>query len=304
MATSTPSTNLQGYAWLSVVTALLTLSIKFAAYGITDSVGLLSDALESLVNLSAAVLAVFMLRWAAQPPDNDHVFGHEKAEYLSSGVEGALILVAAVSIFATASQRLLHPVELSEVGLGMGLSMLASLANAATAGILFRAGVKHRSVALQADGHHLMTDVYSSLGVLLGVGLVKLTGRPWLDPVVAMVAGIWIAWSGLKILSNAANGILDASLPPATLAGIESVLQGYRGQGIDFHALRTRQAGRSSYIQLHVLVPGGWSVQRGHSLLEEIEARLSEVVPGARLHTHLEPLEDPASFADIELERS
>jgi cation diffusion facilitator family transporter len=297
------SASLQRYAWLSVATALVTMALKLWAYAVTNSVGLLSDALESLVNLGAALMALFMLRWAAQPPDSDHVFGHEKAEYLSSGVEGALILVASVGIFGSAAQRLLHPAQLQQLGLGLGLSTLASLANAATAAILYRAGGRYRSVALQADSHHLMSDVYSSLGVLLGVAMVWATGWAPLDPLLAMAVGGWIAWTGIRVLKTAAHGMLDASLPEDTLTNIDALLQKYRAQGIDFHALRTRQAGRSCFIQLHVLVPGAWSVLRGHDLLEEIEAQLCLLVPGARLHTHLEPLEDPASFQDIDLER-
>ncbi|MBX3167732.1 MAG: cation transporter [Candidatus Eremiobacteraeota bacterium] len=291
-----------GYAWLSVATALVTLVIKLGAYRLTNSVGLLSDALESLVNLSAAALAVFMLHWASRPPDRDHAFGHEKGEYISAGVEGALILVAAGSIFISASQRLLHPIQLSEVGVGLGLSLLASLANAATAWALFRAAKKHQSVALHADAHHLMSDVYTSAAVVAGVALVALTDWPVLDPIIALLAGLWITRTGLGILRSAADGMLDVSLPDARLAQLEELLARYRSQGIDFHALRTRQAGRSCYIQLHVLVPGDWSVLRGHNLLEEIEAEIRLLIPGARLHTHLEPLEDPKSFQDIELE--
>ena len=290
------------YAWLSVVTALVTFAIKLGAYRLTHSVGLLSDALESLVNLSAAGLAVFMLAWAAQPADREHAFGHEKAEYLSAGIEGALILVAAASIFVSAGQRLLHPTGLSEVGLGLGLSLLASVANATTAWWLFRAARKHQSIALEADAHHLMSDVYTSAAVIVGVALVGLTGWPTLDPLVALLAGLWITRTGLGILRSATNGMLDVSLPEERLAELQSLLARYRAQGVDYHALRTRQAGRSCYIQLHVLVPGEWSVLRGHNLLEEIEAEIRKLVPGARLHTHLEPIEDPVSFQDIELE--
>jgi cation diffusion facilitator family transporter len=290
------------YAWLSVSAALVTMGIKFGAYFLTNSVGLLSDALESLVNLAAALLAGFMLHWASLPPDQDHEFGHEKAEYLSSGVEGALIVVAALGILGSASSRLLHPAPINQLGIGLALSALASAVNAGVAFVLARAGKKHRSVALVADSHHLMSDVYTSGAVVVGVGLVVLTQQPMLDPLVAIAAGIWIGYTGMKILWDAASGLLDRSLPSETLAKIEAILQDYRTQGIDFHALRTRQAGRASFLQIHVLVPGAWTVQKGHQLLEEFEDKLHNLMPGVRLHTHLEPIEDPASFKDIDLD--
>jgi cation diffusion facilitator family transporter len=291
------------YAWLSIFAALLTMGIKLAAYFLTNSVGLLSDALESLVNLSAAVLAGFMLHWASLPPDEDHVFGHEKAEYLSSGVEGALILVAAVGILSSAGSRLLHPEPVNQLGIGLALSALASAVNAGVAFILARAGKKHRSVALVADSHHLMSDVYTSGAVVVGVGLVGLTGQSLLDPLVACAAGVWIGYTGLKILWDAASGLLDRSLDPELLIQVQLILDHYRAQGLDFHALRTRQAGRANFLQVHVLVPGAWTVQKGHLLLEELEGRLRKLLPGVRLHTHLEPIEDPASFEDIQLVR-
>ncbi len=291
------------YAWLSIFAALLTMGIKLAAYFLTNSVGLLSDALESLVNLSAAVLAGFMLHWASLPPDEDHVFGHEKAEYLSSGVEGALILVAAVGILSSAGSRLLHPEPVNQLGIGLALSALASAVNAGVAFILARAGKKHRSVALVADSHHLMSDVYTSGAVVVGVGLVGLTGQSLLDPLVACAAGVWIGYTGLKILWDAASGLLDRSFDPELLIQVQLILDHYRAQGLDFHALRTRQAGRANFLQVHVLVPGAWTVQKGHLLLEELEGRLRKLLPGVRLHTHLEPIEDPASFEDIQLVR-
>lgn len=294
------SVDLSRYAWLSVATALVTLTLKLTAYYLTDSVGLLSDALESTVNLAAAGLALGVLRWAAQPPDQEHAFGHEKAEYLSAGAEGALILSAALGILLAASQRFLHPMPLRELGLGFFFNASATVANATTAWVLLRAGQRHRSVALRADAHHLLGDVYSSLAVLAGVGLAAWSGWPFMDPLVALLAGLWVGWTGLHLLRTSLGGILDTSLPPETLQQIEGVLAPYRLRGLDFHALRTRQAGRTSFIQLHVLVPGAWSVLRGHRLLERIESELLAVVPGARLHTHLEPLEDPASFSDID----
>lgn len=296
--------DLTRYAWLSVAAALLTLTLKFAAYWKTGSVSLLSDALESLVNLAAALLALAMLRWAAQPPDEDHSFGHDKAEYISSGVEGALIFVAAAGIVISAVPRLLNPQPLQEISLGLALSVVASLINGATAWILLKAGRRHQSVALKADAHHLLTDCWSSAAVVIGVTGVAVTGYNILDPIAALVVAAYIAWTATRILHQATHGILDASLPTPTLERIETLLGGYREQGLDFHALRTRQAGRVSFIQLHVLVPGEWSVVRGHNLLEELEEKIRDLVPNARIHTHLEPIEDPSSFEDIGLERA
>lgn len=295
--------DLTRYAWLSVAAALLTLALKSAAYWKTGSVSLLSDALESLVNLAAALLALAMLRWAAQPPDEDHSFGHDKAEYISSGVEGALIFVAAVGIVITAVPRLLNPQPLQQISLGLSLSVVASLINGATAWVLLKAGRRHQSVALKADAHHLLTDCWSSAAVLIGVAGVAATGYYILDPIAALVVAAYIAWTATRILHQATHGILDASLPAPVLENIEALLDSYRSQGLDFHALRTRQAGRVSFIQLHVLVPGEWNVVRGHNFLEELEEKIRVLVPNARIHTHLEPIEDPSSFEDIALER-
>lgn len=295
--------DLSGFAWLSVWTALVTLGLKAWAYGLTGSVGLFSDALESLVNLAAALLALAMLRWAAQPPDESHSFGHEKAEYLSSGVEGALICTAALGIVAAALPRFWQPVPLQALSAGLALSLLASLLNAITAVILLRAGKRHNSPALTADAQHLLTDCWSSAAVLVGIAGVAVTGHSFFDPLAALCVAGHIAVTGFKILSKAVHGILDASLPPGDLKVIEELLEQHRKKGLDFHALRTRQAGRICFIQFHVLVPGQWTVVQGHDLLETIEAEIRQRFPGARLHTHLEPLEDPCSFEDIDLER-
>jgi len=289
---------LQGYAYLSVATALFTMALKLAAYQVTASVALLSDAIESSVNLCAALLALTMLRWSAQPPDEEHRFGHEKGEYLSSGVEGALVLVAALGIFLAALRRFLEPVPIHEVGLGLGLNALATLANSVSASILLRAGRRHRSVALQADAQHLFSDVHSSLAVFVGVLLASWSGRAWMDPAVATLAGVWVGYQGWQILRTAGQGLLDASVPAAVLEKIELTLQAYRERGLQFHALRTRQAGRTCFVQFHALVPGGWTVLRAHRLVERIEAELGRAVPAARVIIHIEPMEDDASFRD------
>lgn len=296
-------TDLTGYAWLSIATSLSTLGLKMAAYFATSSVGLLSDALESIVNLVAAFLALAMLRLAQSPADEGHEFGHEKAEYFSSGAEGGLILVAALSILGSAVSRFLHPVHLTELGLGSLLSALATLLNGAVAFVLIRAGKRHASVTLSADGHHLLSDVWTSVALLLGVGLIALTGLDILDPIVACLAALAIGFTGFQLMREAFSGLLDASLSPQERSQIEQALDYLPKLGATYHALRTRRSGQAAFVQLHVLVPGDWEVSRGHQLLEGVESAIQAVLPGARVITHLEPLEDLASFLDLELDR-
>ena len=300
---SPAKTKLTGYAWLSVATSVTTLSLKSWAYLATHSVGLLSDALESIINLLAACLALAMLWIAESPPDEEHEFGHEKAEYFSSGAEGALIMVAALSIMAAAVSRFYHPVPLTDLGLGSGLSLLATFLNGGVAMILIRAGKRYRSITLEADGHHLLTDVWTSLALLFGVGMIMLTGETRLDPLVACIASLFIGFTGFRLARRAVAGLIDTALNPRDRERIEQVLAHLGDRGVAYHALRTRQAGRSAFVQLHVLVPGEWEVRRGHALLEEIEADIRAAVPGARVFTHLEPLEEPCSFEDVALDR-
>ncbi len=290
------------YAWASIAAALATVGLKLGAYWVTGSVGLLSDALESVVNLVAATLALGMLWWAEQPADEGHPFGHAKAEYFSSGVEGALIVLAAVGIGSAALPRLLAPQPLESLGLGLALAGGASLINLGVALFLLKAGKKHNSIALEADAHHLLTDVWTSVGVLGGILLVWLTGWLWLDPALALAVALHIVWTGVQLVKRSTQGLMDAAIPRAEQEAIEKVLESYRQQGVDFHALRTRRAGSRSFVSLHVLVPGSWSVQRGHELLEQVERDLREVSPTrVSVLTHLEPLEDPASFTDEQL---
>lgn len=298
------STDLRRYAWLSIAAAIATILLKGAAWWMTSSVGLLSDAIESFVNLAGAMMALWMLWLAAQPADEDHPHGHGKAEYFSSAFEGFLIVLAAVSIGYTAVDRLLHPQPLEAVGVGLLVSVLASVINLATARILLKVGREHHSISLEADAHHLMTDVWTSAGVILGVGLVWLTGWGWLDPVLALLVAVNIVWTGWQLMTRSASGLMDASLPAEQLTRIEASLAAYAADGIAFHALRTRQAGSRSFISVHVLVPGEWSVKRGHDWVERIEADLRTVVPRSHVLTHLEPLDDPASLADQALDRS
>lgn len=292
---------LAAFAWLSIATAGITIVLKAGAWWLTGSVGLLSDALESLVNLAAAAMALTMIRVAARPPDEDHAYGYSKAEYFASGFEGALILVAAGAIAFTAVPRLLDPLPLEQLGTGLLVTGVASLLNLAVGIALLRAGKRHDSIALEADGHHLLTDVWTSAGVVLGLLAVMATGWLRLDPIIALAVAANIVWTGYRLLERSARGLLDRSLPAAQRQRIAEVLRRFEAGGVQFHALRTRQAAGRSFISVHVLVPGGWSVQRGHDLLEEIEAALRGAVRGASVMTHLEPVEDPASHADRDL---
>ena len=290
--------------WLSVAAAVVTILLKLAAWWLTDSVGLLSDAAESLVNLAAAVIALVMVRWAAQPPDAEHAYGHEKAEYFSAGAEGGMIFIAAITIAWFAIDRLLHPAPIEHAGIGLLVSTLASLVNLAVGMVLLRSGRKHRSIVLEADGRHLITDVWTSVGVIAGVGLVAITGIERLDPVIALLVAVNILVTGGRLVGRAANGLLDRALPPETQASVQSVLSRYGTDDVSFHALRTRSAGTRSFVSMHVLVPGSWTVQQGHNLLEHIESDLHAVVPTLTVFTHLEPREDEASFEDTRLDRS
>ncbi len=296
--------NLQRYAWLSIAAAVATILLKGVAWWLTGSVGLLSDALESFVNLAGALMALAMLSLAAAPEDERHAYGHGKAEYFSSAFEGFLILVAAASIAYTAIGRLLHPQALEDVGVGLLVSIVASLINLFAARELLQAGRAYNSITLEADAKHLLTDVWTSVGVIAAVGLVWVSGWLWLDPLIALVVAANIVWTGWHLLHRSASGLMDEAIPEEQIGAIETVLSNYRRQGLDFHALRTRQAGRQAFISLHVLVPGDWTVQRGHDLLEQIEADIRAAVPFSHLTTHLEPIEDPTSLSDQVLLRS
>ena len=295
--------SLKRYAWLSIAAAVATILLKGLAWWLTGSVGLLSDALESFVNLAGAMMALAMLSLAALPADDNHAHGHGKAEYFSSAFEGFLILVAAVSIAYAAIERLLNPQPLEAVGIGLAVSVAASVINLATSRILMGVGKKYRSITLEADAHHLLTDVWTSAGVIAGVGLVWATGWLWLDPVIAILVALNIVWTGWQLLQRSAAGLMDVSIPEEELQAVESVLATYRSQGLEFHALRTRQAGTRAFISFHVLMPGAWTIQHGHDWSERIEADLRSAVPHAHITTHLEPREDPVSLADQELDR-
>ena len=292
------------YAALSILAAVLTIGLKFGAYLLTGSVGLFSDAAESVVNLVAAVAALWALLFALRPPDEEHAYGHSKAEYFSSGLESALIIIAAVWIGATAWGRLMDPQPLENVGLGLSVTLVATALNAGVALVLLRAGRRLRSITLRANAQHLLTDVWTSGGVVIGIAMVQLTGWLVLDPLIALVVAANIVWTGVRLLRDTAQGLLDRALPAEELKAISGVLSRYEERDIRFHALRTRAAGQRRFVSMHVLVPGKWTVQQGHDLSEKIEAELATALQGnTTFFIHIEPSEDPASFADQSLDR-
>lgn len=296
--------SLARYAWLSIAAAIATIGLKTLAYLFTGSVGLLSDALESFVNLFGASITMAMLLVSGRPPDYDHPYGHNKAEYFASGVEGTLIVIAAISIGVTATHRLITPQPIEQIGWGMALSIVAALINFAVGRILLEAGKTYHSIALEADGKHLMTDVWTSVGVIFAVGLVALTGWQRLDPIIALIVAANIMFEGWRLLKRTIYGLMDTALSTEEQDKIKGVLTVYKEQGIQFHALRTRRSGARCFVSVHVLVPGNWTVQRGHELLEQIENEIRQVIANVTVFTHLEPLDEPASWEDITLDRS
>lgn len=292
------------FAWLSIAAAVATIGLKLAAYRLTGSVSLLSDALESLVNLAAALMALAMLTIAARPADEDHAYGHTKAEYFASAVEGLLILVAAASIGWAAWGRLLNPQPLEQPGLGMAISLVATAINFGVARVLLAAGKRHRSITLEADAQHLMTDVWTSAGVLAGVGLVWLTDWERLDPLIALLVAANIVWSGIQLVRRSALGLMDTALPAEDLAEVQRVLAGFTAQGVSYHALRTRQAAARRFVSFHLLVPDSWTIRQGHALAEEVECAIRHALPGTTVFTHLEPRDDPTSLLDMALDRA
>lgn len=294
--------NLTKFAWLSIAAALLTIGLKAGAWLLTGSVGLLSDAAESVVNLVAAVVALLMLRIAARPPDDNHNFGHTKAEFFSAAVEGGMIFVAALAIIVSAVDRFLHPQPLENVGIGLLISVVASLINGGVAVVLLRAAKAHRSLTLKADGKHLMTDVWTSAGVLVGVLMVKLTGWDRLDSIVAFAVGVNIVVAGFKLISESTRGLMDPTLPAEENAAIVAVLLKHTTDDVMFHGLRTRSAGRHGFATFDALVPGSWSVRKAHDLIEVIEADIRAEVPAVELRVHIEPKEDPRAYGDHPVE--
>jgi cation diffusion facilitator family transporter len=289
--------------WLSIAAALATISLKFVAWALTDSAGLLSDAIESVVNLLAAGFALVVVHWAARPADEQHAYGHEKADYLAAAVESLLILGAAATICYLAVQRLLHPSGLSHIGLGLVISGAASIINLIVARILISEGKRQVSLVLEADGRHLMADVWTSAGVIVGVLAVRITGWKPLDPLVALAVAVNVIVTGVLLMRRFTGGLMDRTLPRNEQSVVEQVLDTFANEDVRFHALRTRRAGRRAFISVHILVPGGWSVQRAHDVAEQVDAKLREALSHATVFTHLEPVEDPKSFLDASLDR-
>ena len=279
---------------MSLAAAVATILLKSLAAWLTGSVGLLSDAMESFVNLVAALVALWALHLAGQPPDAVHQFGHGKAEYLSAAVEGGMIFVAATVIVWTSIQRLLNPQPLDVPGLGLAISSVAALINLFVGLALLRAGRRHRSMTLVADGKHLLTDVVTSVGVLVGVALVAILGWERLDPIVALLVGVNILFTGYGLLRRSVIGLLDAALPAEDVAAVNAVFDRYRAaEPVDFHALNTRESGRQRFIYVHLLVPDNWTVQHGHDLSEQLKDDIAEVLPGAKTFVHIEPRRRP-----------
>lgn len=286
---------------LSILAAVLTLSLKSAAYGLTGSVGLLSDAVESVVNLAAALTAYLSLRYAARPVDESHTYGHEKIEYFSSGLEGVLILVAAAGIAWYAIRRLVAPEPLHPLGVGLTMALLASVVNGMVAVVLLRAGRRFGSIVLEADGRHLLTDVWTSLAVLTGLGLVWLTDIHLLDPLIALAVAVNILWTAFDLIRRSFNGLMDHALPEGEQTAVRSAIERQLGPNMDYHALRTRQAGRRRFVDFHLLVPGQLSVQQAHTLTEAIEEAVRDALPQVEVAVHIEPIEDSSAWRDSAL---
>ena len=296
--------SLKKFAYLSIAAAVVTIGLKFFAYLYTGSMGLLSDALESCVNLVAAVVALIMIHISEKPADEGHEFGHTKAEYFSSAIEGSLILVAAFSIIWSAVPRLIAPQPIENVGLGLLISTSASLVNLGVSLVLISNGKIRKSLLLEADGKHLMTDVWTSAGVIAGVLIVKLTGFLILDPVIAVLVALNIIWTGFTLIKRSANGLMDASITEEELKKVKQYLDGLKTDTIEYHSLMTRQAGQRKFISLHLLVPGEWSVQQGHDFAEKIEESIEDMFSEpVTVSSHIEPIEDPASMRDIGIDR-
>ncbi|MCE9534021.1 MAG: cation diffusion facilitator family transporter, partial [Planctomycetes bacterium] len=269
---------------------------------LTGSVGLLSDALESLINLLAAVTAYFSLWYSSRPIDASHTYGHEKIEYFSSGLEGMLIIVAGLGIIVTAVQRLIYPQPLESLGLGGAIAIAASLVNFIVARLLIRGGRAHQSIILEADGQHLMSDVLTSVAVVGGLGIVWLTGWTVLDPIIAILVALNIGLTGYQLIRRSFNGLMDHSIPEEEQEKLRSAVRKQLEAGMMFHALRTRQAGARRFADFHMLVPGALSVRTAHDLAERIEASLRELFPNLEVTIHIEPIEALESWGDNALE--
>lgn len=303
LATISSGTNLTKYAWLSIATAIVTITLKMAAWLLTDSVGLFSDAMESFVNLFAAIVVLWALIIASRDPDEEHAYGHTKAEYFSSGLEGGLIVLASLGIFFTAIPRLWNPQPIQDVGLGVLLVGIAAAINGLVGLKLLNVAREHRSITLESDARHLFTDVWTTAGVVVGVILVGITGWERLDAILAIAVGVQIHLTGVGLVRKSVNGLLDAAIPDDELAQLQAVIDRFQDErSIIVHAIRTRQAGRRRFVSMHVLVPGEWSVTRGHDLVGDLENDIRAALPETTVFTHLEPIEKPESWNDSGLD--
>ncbi|MFH0976485.1 MAG: cation diffusion facilitator family transporter [Spirochaetota bacterium] len=285
--------------WIPIAASVITIILKSVAFYITGSVGLLSDAMESFINLTASVVAMIALTIACRPPDKQHPFGHHKAEYFSSILEGVLIIIAAIAIGVTSIERLINPHILEKLNLGLLISAGASIINFVTARILFRAGRKYNSITLEADAQHLMTDVWTTGGVLAGLLLIEITGFSWLDPVIAIAVAVNIVYTGIKLIIRSVSGFMDTALTEAELDAVKAILEKYKKTGISYHALYTRKSSAMNFITLHLLMPGDWTVSKGHKITKQIEKDIKCDFPNSDIFIHLEPFNDPESFDDV-----
>lgn len=296
--------SLSYYAWLSISAAIITIALKTAAYLYTNSISIFSDALESSINLIAAILALWMIKIAERPPDHEHDFGHDKAAYFSSGIEGTLIFLAAIGIIYTAAQRLFAPPEITDMDIGLAITFIAALVNMVVGQILIHAGKKNDSIVLEADGRHLMTDVITSVGIFVAIVIVWITGWHILDPIIAIVVGLTIAWTGYQLVKRSVMGLMDSVIDEASINTVMNILDEYASKfDIQYHAFRTRKSGARKFISFHLLVPDEWTVKKGHDLAEEVELAIRNKLSNAAVFIHLEPLRDPTSFKDTELFR-
>ncbi len=318
MNNTTEQKSLTIYGWLSIAAALSTIALKSYAYLLTDSVGLLSDAMESGINLVAAIIMLVVLHISARPADDGHPYGHEKIEYFSSGAEGVMILFAAVCIAFTAWERLLHPQSLQQLDVGIAISVIASLINLVVAKILISVGKRNRSITLESDGKHLMIDVWTTVGVLVGIGVIfvgnyfestlaiakQLGLSDWgiLDPIIAILVALNIVWAGLQLIRRTVSGLMDSALPADEQAAIVTILDKLVVPNeVDYHALRTRYAGARRFMSVHILVPGHWTVQQSHDLAESLEQQVKSIFNDIDIDTHLEPIEDIASWQHLKI---
>lgn len=287
--------------YLAITAAIVTLFLKGASSWVTGSVGLFSDAMESLVNLFASLTALFGVWYAARPIDADHTYGHEKIEYFVSGLEGVLVLVAAFGIGWVAVARFLTPHEIRELGLGAGLSLIAAAINGSVAMVLLHAARRHHSIVLEADGKHLLSDVYTSVVVVAGLVLASWTGLTWLDPLLALIVAVHVSVMAVGLVRRSFDGLMDHALPESDQHLVRITLERFMSPGLHFHAVRTRQAGARRFVDFHLLVPGAWSVGKAHDLTEAVEQALRDALPRIEVTVHIEPIEEQASWRDSDL---